>query len=235
LQHPAYHIFPLGDAGITISFGDTIDPALNKYITGLFYYFKESELSYVKDVVPAYTTLSLHYDLVEVMRLKKGHDTAYDFVVQQVQHLMENVPAFPTHHGRRIEVPVCYAPIHAPDIQALAALKNCSPDDIAAWHQSRTYLVYMIGFLPGFPYMGEVDNRLATPRKATPRSYVPAGSVGIAGHQTGIYPVASPGGWQLIGRTPLQLFNPEQTVPVLLQPGDEIVFYSITEHEFKGY
>jgi inhibitor of KinA len=219
LQHPAYHIFPLGDAGITIFFGDTIDPALNRYIIGLFYYFKQSELSYVKDVVPAYTTLSLHYDLLKVMRLKKGHETAYDFVVQQVQGLMENVPAFHAH----------------PDIQALAALKNCTPDDIAGWHQSRTYLVYMIGFLPGFPYMGEVDERLATSRKVTPRNYVPAGSVGIAGHQTGIYPVASPGGWQLIGRTPLQLFKPDETVPVLLQPGDEVVFYSITEDEFKNY
>lgn len=235
MQHPAYHIFPLGDAGITISFGDTINPALNRYITGLFHYFKQSELPYVRDIVPAYTTLSLHYDLVQVMRLKKGTITAYEYVVEQVHHLTLHATETEAKQARRINIPVCYQPSYAPDIQALATEKNCSVGDIIAWHRSRTYLVYMIGFLPGFPYMGEVDERLAAPRKTTPRNSVPAGSVGIAGNQTGIYPVASPGGWQLIGRTPLKLFRPDQTVPVLLQPGDEVVFYSITEDEFENY
>jgi inhibitor of KinA len=134
-----------------------------------------------------------------------------------------------------MKIPVCYAKRFAPDLEELAAGKNLTVANVIHLHTASTYRVYMIGFLPGFPYMGKVDSCIATPRRSSPRTGIPAGSVGIAGQQTGIYPLSSPGGWNIIGRTPLQLFDKNRDHPVLLQPGDNITFYSITEDEFENY
>ena len=139
-----------------------------------------------------------------------------------------------TTQQRKISIPVCYSRAFAPDIEFIASEKNISIEKIIQLHTSKSYTVYMIGFLPGFSYMGEVAEAIAIPRKIQPVS-VAAGSVGIAGKQTGIYPLESPGGWQIIGRTPLKIFDKGKSDPVLLQPGDEIQFYSISEDEFKNY
>ena len=136
---------------------------------------------------------------------------------------------------RLVRIPVCYEKNYAPDMEEVAAVKNLSPAEVARIHASSEYRVYMLGFVPGFAYMAEVDERIAMPRKDEPRLQVPAGSVGITGRQTGVYPFATPGGWQLIGRTPLQLFNKEEDQPVLLKAGDRIQFYSITADEFENY
>ena len=137
--------------------------------------------------------------------------------------------------SRKIKIPVCFAEKYALDIDHISKEKKLPVSEIIRLHTAKKYRIYMIGFLPGFPYMGEVDGRIAMPRKAQPQTKVEAGSVGIAGMQTGIYPLDSPGGWQIIGKTPLQLFNKEKDDPVLLRPGDEIEFYPITEDEFTNY
>jgi inhibitor of KinA len=134
--------------------------------------------------------------------------------------------------NRLVRIPVCYEPFFAPDIEALANQKSITLHQLITLHTSVTYKVFMIGFLPGFPYMGEVDSSLEASRHLQPRKAVAAGSVGIAGKQTGIYPLTSPGGWQIIGRTPLRLFDVNRENAVLLQPGDSVQFYSITANEF---
>jgi inhibitor of KinA len=130
------------------------------------------------------------------------------------------------------DIPVCYAPEYALDLDAVSRASECAPDEVVSRHAGVEYRVYMLGFLPGFPYLGLVDERIAVARRSTPRPYVPAGSVGIAGRQTGIYPIESPGGWQIIGRTPLRLFDPEAGTPPLLRPGDRVRFVPIDAARF---
>jgi len=160
---------------------------------------------------------------------------AFEIIKQTIEKELVHDLAQETRPQRKISIPVCYAEGFAHDIEFIALEKNISIEKIIQLHTEQLYTVYMIGFLPGFPYMGEVKDSIAVPRKNEPRANVAAGSVGIAGKQTGIYPLESPGGWQIIGRTPLKIFDKEKSDPVLLQPGDEIQFYSISEDEFKNY
>eukprot|EP01136_Pigoraptor_vietnamica_P038048 Opistho-1_new@106825 len=146
----------------------------------------------------------------------------------QLQEATRSVALDTATIANRITIPVCYDLSLAPDLVELATLHQLSVEEVIQLHTAQTYRVYMIGFLPGFAYMGSVDERIRTARKANPRTKVPAGSVGIAGEQTGIYPLDSPGGWQLIGQTPLPLFDATRTDPCLLQPGDEVQFCSIS-------
>jgi inhibitor of KinA len=136
---------------------------------------------------------------------------------------------------RILEIPVCYAKPFAPDLETLALQNQLTTEEVIQLHTAKVYRVYMIGFLPGFAYMGKVDHRIAAPRKSQPRTNIPAGSVGIAGEQTGIYPLVSPGGWNIIGQTPLKLFDAARPDPVLFQPGDRVHFYSISQNEFENY
>ena len=136
---------------------------------------------------------------------------------------------------RLIKIPVCYAPTFGWDLAEIAAQTGLLLSEIIEIYTSVKYKVYMIGFLPGFAYMGEVDERIAVPRKREPRLKIEPGCVGIAGRQTGIYPLASPGGWQIVGRTPLKLFDKNKSEAVLLKAGDEIQFFSISEDEFENY
>ena len=158
-----------------------------------------------------------------------------EIFTEQIKKLMEEDMEISSLPSRKIKIPVCYAEKYALDINEISKEKKLPVDEIIRLHTAKKYRVYMIGFLPGFAYMGEVDEQIAIPRKAQPRTKVEAGSVGIAGMQTGIYPLNSPGGWQIIGKTPVKLFNKEKDDPVLLQPGDEIEFYSITKDEFTNY
>jgi inhibitor of KinA len=137
--------------------------------------------------------------------------------------------------SKLVRIPVCYAQQFAPDIASLAALHGISIEEVIAIHSGTNYRVYMIGFLPGFPYMAMVNKKIQTPRLPKPRARVPAGAVGIAGAQTGIYPTDSPGGWQLIGQTPLKIFDLAKDNPVLLQPGDEVQFYPVSIEEFQTF
>lgn len=229
-----YTIFPIGDSALTLDFGNVIDSRINRYVLGLFHYFKREKPAGITDIVPAYSSLSFHYNIAAIKQ-PVNNRTAFETLKQMIEEkLKENIEAG-SMPQRKISIPVCYSDAFAPDIAFIALEKKISKEEIIRLHTQEVYTVYMTGFLPGFPYMGTVHDNIAVPRKMKPRPTVPAGSVGIAGKQTGIYPLESPGGWQIIGRTPLKLFNKEKSDPVLLQPGDEVQFYPITPDELENY
>ncbi|MCK6691379.1 MAG: 5-oxoprolinase subunit PxpB [Thermoanaerobaculia bacterium] len=224
-------IAPLGDRGLLIDWGNRIDEALNRQVLSLWDRLRRASPPGVSDLVPAYSSLTLIFNAPDA-RHGVPAATAYDTLRRQVEHLLANPPETEETTGRQIRIPVCYDQTMAPDLPALAARCGLPADKVVELHTGREYRVFMLGFLPGFPYMGTVDEQIATPRLSEPRSRVPAGSVGIAGAQTGIYPLESPGGWNLIGRTPLRLFDAQRAEPTLLQPGDRVRFFPISPREF---
>ena len=228
-------ILPLGDTAIILNFGNIIDETLNRKVLYLFQKLKTLALPFVKDIVPAYSSLVIFYDLLMMKNKNHVDKTCLEIFTGQINKLLEDDVEISSLSSRKIKIPVCYAEKYALDIEFISKEKNLPADEIIRLHTGKRYRVYMIGFLPGFPYMGEVVEQISVPRKAQPRLKVESGSVGIAGIQTGIYPLDSPGGWQIIGKTPLKLFNKEKEEPVFLRTGDEIEFYSITEDELTNY
>lgn len=224
------HIYPCGDNAITIALGDAIDSGINQKIISFFQYVKNNPPEGLRDIVPAYNTLTLVYDTV-LLKKKDPSILAYDQMRSYLEALLQKANEQRTA-SRIMDIPVCYDLTLAPDLSSLAALHALSVEAVINIHTSTPYRVYMIGFLPGFVYMGSVDERIQTPRKAKPRTVVPAGSVGIAGAQTGIYPFDSPGGWQLIGQTPLRLFDAKKEAPCLFEPGDEVRFHAVSIDAF---
>ncbi len=224
-------IVPLGDAALLVQFQNSMDPAVHARVMQLFGQLQNAP-AFIKDVVPAYCSLTVHYDVVA---LYDERTSAFENLKQFLQTLLQNDDCATPLEQRLIRIPVCFASPFAPDLESLAEQKNLSVADFVQIFITTTYTVYMIGFLPGFAYMGKVDSRIAAPRKSSPRQNVEAGSVGIAGEQTGIYPLDSPGGWNIIGRTPLSLFNKAEKNPVRLRPGDSVTFYPITENEFADH
>ena len=183
------------------------------------------------ETVPAYASLAVFYDVAIVKKNNAAAATAFDFVKSFTQQLIRELQdADETTKEIIINIPVYY---NGEDLAAIAMQHQLSVQEVIRIHTAKTYRVFMIGFLPGFAYMGKVDERIATPRLAIPRTHVKPGSVGIAGFQTGIYPLASPGGWQLIGQTPLKIFDTKKESPCLLQAGDTIQFISISKTEFE--
>src|SRR5215203_729595 len=230
-----YNIFALGDSALTLDFGNTIDSNVNNYLLQLFNHFKRKKIAGLVDIVPAYSSLSFHYNVFTVRQSNSTNLAAFEIIKQTIEKELEHDLVQEIRPQRKMSIPVCYSGGFAPDIEFIALEKNISIEKIVQVHTEQLYTVYMIGFLPGFPYMGEVNDSITVPRRNEPRAKLAAGSVGIAGKQTGIYPLESPGGWQIIGRTPLKIFDKEKNDPVLLQPGDEVQFYSISEYEFKNY
>lgn len=228
----AVRLFPLGDAAVVLEFGEGISPATHRAIQAVGAYLAQHPFVGLRECVPAFTTLTVYYD--PWLASEDAQHQPYEYVAAILRQLLpaalatEVAAAAPT-----IEIPVCYGGEFGPDIEAVACHAQMSVNEIIALHSAPNYLVHMIGFAPGFPYLGGLDARLATPRKAQPRRLVPAGSVGIAGAQTGIYSLPTPGGWQLIGRTPLRLFNPEWNQPSLLQAGQHLRFVSISATEYQ--
>jgi len=229
---PAYHIYPCGDHAITISFGDVIDHAINQQIIAFFHYLKSQQIFAVKDIIPAYHTVTLVYDLL-LLKRNQPQKNVYESMRQYLINAAERFTISVTDAPRQIRIPVCYDQSLAPDLLSIAETNRLDTEAIIKLHTSKTYRVYMIGFQPGFAYMGSIDEKIRVPRKSSPRTAVPAGSVGIAGEQTGIYPFQSPGGWQLIGQTPVSIFDAGKKMPCYLQPGDEVQFYAISFTEFK--
>ncbi len=208
-------LLSLGDSAILVQLGDQIDPSVNRRVHSLEAQLRGRLLRGVIETVPAYASVLVHYD-----PLQSGYDEVMAWVREQLAKAEEtaSLPA------RRIEVPVRYGGEDGPDLEFVASFHKLSTRKVAEIHASREYLVYMMGFTPGFPYMGKLDEAIATPRLETPRTHVPAGAVGIAGEQTGIYPVESPGGWRLIGRTSLRAFDVRAEPPFIFSPGDSVRF-----------
>lgn len=229
-----YTIFPLGDSAITIDFGNIIDSNINEQVINLCRTVTTANLDGVKDVVPAYCSLTIHYDVVAISDFYSGI-SAFSILKQKLQDfLLQNIQVI-KQTARQVIVPVCYAEKWALDYEEIQKLTGLPFYEIVQIHTAKRYKVYMIGFLPGFAYMGEVDEQIAVPRRQEPRVKIEAGYVGIAGKQTGVYPLTSPGGWQIIGRTPLKLFDKSKEEPVFFNAGDEVQFFSITEDEFENY
>lgn len=226
-----YRIFSLGDSAITVDFGNRIDENINSEVIERFHQLQKEPLPGTVEVVPAYSSLTIHYDLLALRKRIATGLTVFEWVKHQLEGLLQQPAAQTATEERVIKIPVCYDHEFAMNLQQLAGAKEISVEEVIAIHTAKSYKVFMLGFLPGFAYMGEVDERIEMPRKPQPESIV-AGSVGIAGKQTGIYPLASPGGWQIIGRTPVKLFDATSHEPALLKTGDRVQFYAITSNEF---
>lgn len=208
-------IKPLGDSALLVQLGDEIDIAINQRVHALNALLQTKQIPGILEMVPSYCTLTVHYD-----PLLLTFDQAVHWVQDEMDRMADSINRTP----RRIEVPVRYGGASGPDLETVAVTKGISTADVIRIHSGREYTVYMMGFTPGFPYMGKLDERLVMPRLETPRIKVEAGIVAIAGLQTGIYPLNSPGGWHLIGWTPIKLFDPISETPFFFAPGDVVKF-----------
>ena len=208
-------IVPLGDASLLVQLGTEIDFTINKRVHALANLIEASSMNGVIETVPAYATLLVHYDPLIL---------SFTQIKNLLRVKIDQIGEISARKPRQVEVPVRYGGGYGIDMESVASYLHLRVEDVIRIHCERTYTLYMMGFTPGFPYMGKLDDALVTPRLETPRTRVPAGTVAIAGSQTGIYSIDSPGGWRLIGWTPLQLFNPEAESPFLFAPGDEVKF-----------
>jgi len=214
----------VGDRGVLVEYGDAISPEINIKVRSMAMAIAEEKPVGIVEVIPTYRSLLLVYDPLAT-DLKSLED-ALQSMESRLDQLEIPLP-------RTVEIPVSYGGDLGPDIEFVAQAHNLTVEDVITIHSSAVYQIYMIGFTPGFPFLGGLPEELHTPRLETPRPLVPAGSVGIANNQTGIYPIDSPGGWRLIGRTPLSLFSPWKENPFLYRTGDMIKFVRISEKEYQ--
>jgi inhibitor of KinA len=217
------HIQPMGDSAFVIRFGESISPEVHERILGALHSLDSCRGRWVVDLVPGYASVMVIYD-----PLQAGPEDVRRWITEALPRTHSQPPSH-----RVIEVPVWYHPSVGPDLEPLAHEKGLTVETLISLHTQPEYLVYMLGFRPGFPFLGGLEPRLFSPRLPTPRAVVPAGSVGIGGQQTGIYPVKSPGGWRLLGRTPLKLFSPEAEPAFALSVGDRVRFVSVNEDRFR--
>ncbi|GAA0451503.1 5-oxoprolinase subunit PxpB [Alkalibacillus silvisoli] len=219
-----FTISPLGNQALIVTFGEDISTELHEQVVTNYNALKEADLVGVQGLVPTYRSIAVYYNwkIVNYEDMKQA--------VESVVWQANKDRAF--KKGKTIYLPVCYEEEVAPDLKPLAQYHNMTETDVIKLHSEPTYLVYMIGFLPGFPYVGGLNERLETPRLETPRQQVTSGSVGIAGKQTGVYPITSPGGWNIIGKTPIKLFDPKQKDPALFEIGDQLRFEPVSSREF---
>ncbi len=215
----------LGEKAVVVYFEEIISYDVSRKVHILYDILKEIDIPYIYDIVPAYRSLTIHYNPLKL---------PFSVLKAQIEGLdLRKEPE--RRKSKLLKVPVVYGGKYGPDLEYVASYHNISPDDVIRYHTGRDYFVYMLGFSPGFTYLGTLHQMLKTPRLKTPRKRVDAGAVGIAGEQTGIYAVPSPGGWQIIGRTYLRLFDPDRNLPVLLNPGDRVKFFPVSEEEFLSH
>jgi len=227
-------IFPLGDSAVTFDMGNVISEALNQKALAMQQWLLAHPFEGLKDCLVAYSSITVLYNPVVIKKYYNPTTTIFAWVAGRLQQAFDKALETVSTVREVIRIPVCYETPYGPDLAPLAEQKQLSAQEVVHLHTGAIYNVYMIGFLPGFSYMGEVNEQISVPRKQQPTP-VMAGSVGIAGSQTGIYPLNSPGGWQIIGRTPLKLFDPFVPEPVKLQAGDRVQFFAITKEEFLSY
>jgi len=218
----AARIVPAGDSMLLVEFEARIDEAINRCAVALARSITDAAMPGIRDVVPAYRSVAVYFD-----PLKTDAARLTRFLRERLRSTASADGPVDERNVAPIRIPVVYGGNAGPDLEDVAAHAHMTPGDIVALHCARPYRAFMLGFLPGFAYLAPVDARIAMPRLATPRSRVPAGSVGIAGPQTGIYPSESPGGWRLIGRTRVRPFDPARAEPFLIKPGDRVQFYPV--------
>lgn len=217
-------ISPVGDRAISIDFGQVIDPTNNRHIRQTIERIKALQLEGIIELVPTYCALLVEYDAMLY---------SYSEICNIIEPTLEEGMTDTTNElVTVVEVPTVYGGEFGPDLSFVASHNHLSEDEVISIHSGTDYLVYMLGFIPGFTYLGGMDPRIATPRLSSPRTLIPAGSVGIAGEQTGTYPSDSPGGWQIIGRTPVTMYDMSKAQAALLKAGDYVRYVPIDESEF---
>ena len=218
----------LGDAALVLAFDERIDPVVNGCVVHAAAAIRKAACAGVRDVVGSFAAVTVHFDPLR---------TEVDALAERMERIAGEVASAAGGAGappRTVEIPVCYGGALGPDLPAVARFGGCSEATVVARHAAPAYRVYMLGFLPGFAYLAAVDPTIAAPRRDVPRLRVPAGAVGIAGGQTGVYPLEAPGGWQLIGRTPRRIYDPERAEPFLLRAGDAVRFVPIGEVDYRA-
>ena len=216
----------MGDRALLIELGDAIHPSVNRKVRELFLKLDREPIKGVKELVPSYRSVMVVYDPLVISPLS---------LQETVIRLHRQAGGPPISEPKTLKVPVVYGGRFGPDLQWVADFHGISPEEVALYHARPLYQVYMIGFTPGFPYLGEVPEAIATPRRETPRTAVPQGSVAVAQRQTGIYPVQSPGGWHILGWTPLKFFDEKNWPPTPLEMGDLVTFFPIQEKEIAHW
>jgi len=224
-MRPVPRLLLAGDSAIVAEYGDAIDTTINARVRSLQRALEAVAHAGIVETVPTYRSLMVHYDPMAL-----SHESAAALIAATAERLPDEA----REAARTIEIPVLYGGGAGPDLEDVAALAGLDAQAVVDLHAGGEYVVFMLGFMPGFPYLGGLPARIATPRLASPRTLVPAGSVGIAGSQTGIYPTASPGGWRLIGRTPVRLFDPRLPHPALLEAGDRLRFLPVSEPQYEA-
>ncbi|HZG80815.1 MAG TPA: 5-oxoprolinase subunit PxpB [Brevibacillus sp.] len=235
---------PLGDQAVVVQFGTTMSLEAYQQVRRVALILDRHPIPGMVEYIPAYTTITIFYNPQALYDWYQKHaareraeesDSLYQVMCNLIREQLKQATVVSAGEERTVEIPVCYGGELGPDLSDVAALNQITEQEVINIHAGGDYLVYMIGFAPGFPYIGGMSERIAAPRRKSPRLSIPAGSVGIAGKQTGIYPMETPGGWQIIGRTPLRLFRPEDGTPSLLQAGDRVRFYPISMEEYRAF
>ncbi|WP_319202440.1 5-oxoprolinase subunit PxpB [uncultured Ilyobacter sp.] len=213
-----------GEKALVIEFGNKISEEVNSKVRSMTIAIEKEGIEGIIEVTPTYRSITVHYDPMKI---------TYTYLLEQFQSLENNIGKIDIPLPEIIEIPTFYGGSLGPDIANVAQHNSISIDEVISIHSSKEYLIYMLGFTPGFPYLGGMDEKISTPRLGTPRTKIKKGSVGIAGSQTGIYPTESPGGWQIIGKTPLELYNAFNDSPILLDSGNYIKFVPIDWDEYE--
>ncbi|WP_409296919.1 5-oxoprolinase subunit PxpB [Peribacillus sp. SCS-26] len=226
-----FELYPLGDGAVVIELGKEISPGVQHMVRVVSALLDQQEAGWLVEYVPAFTTVTVFYNMALAASMPGGQDP-FRAVSLELGKLLRDPGILDIPKPRVVDIPVCYGGEFGPDLGFVAQHNGLTPEEVISIHAGGEYDVHMIGFAPGFPYLGGMSERIAAPRKETPRLKIPVRSVGIAGNQTGIYPIETPGGWQLIGRTPLNLFLPDEENPSLLRAGDRVRFRPVTEKEY---
>ena len=220
-----FEILPAGDSAIHVQLPERIDPLLNAWCVALGRAIERSLGRAVRDIVVGYCALTAYFDPLFIDAV---------WLEGRIRDIAGSIDEVEEREGLLIDVPVCYGGEFGPDLADVARFGGISEEEVVALHSGTTYRVYLVGFVPGFAYLAEVDRRIAAPRRPSPRAVVPPGAVAIAGGQTGVYPSATPGGWNIVGRSPVAPYDPNRDEPFLFEPGDRVRFVSITADEFRG-
>lgn len=233
---PETEIYPISESAVTVRFGTVINSLANQKVKALARNIEKNPFKGFIECTPAFTSVTVFYDVLLVHQAQgEKSRSPYQFVHAFLENIVKDTGTEEEAAVKKVEIPVCYGGTFGPDLPFVAEHNGLAEKDVVDLHTAGNYPVYMIGFAPGFPYLGGLSEKINAPRRTSPRTEIPAGSVGIAGSQTGVYPISTPGGWQLIGRTPMRLFKPEQEQPSLLKAGDTVKFVPITEKEFEQY